>query len=49
MTVCHCRPTARRARQVLTVIQWVVRIWEQGVSIVSYVRNLRLTQTRKTH
>ncbi|KAI0350790.1 hypothetical protein OH77DRAFT_1412454 [Trametes cingulata] len=26
--VCHCRPTARRARQVLTVVYWAVRASE---------------------
>ena len=23
-SICHCRPTARRARQVLTVLRWLV-------------------------
>lgn len=27
-SVCNCRPTARRARQVLTVLRWVVYISE---------------------
>ncbi|KAI0331344.1 hypothetical protein GY45DRAFT_1301071 [Cubamyces sp. BRFM 1775] len=27
-TVCYCRPTARRARQLLTGILWGVRVWE---------------------
>ena len=27
-SVCHCRPTARRARQALTVLRWLVYAWE---------------------
>ena len=27
--VCHCRPTARRARQVLAGILWGVRVWDR--------------------
>ncbi|KAI9059999.1 hypothetical protein FKP32DRAFT_1656773 [Trametes sanguinea] len=28
MGPCHCRPTARRARQVLVVLRWVTGVWE---------------------
>ncbi|KAI0737957.1 hypothetical protein C8Q80DRAFT_1275987 [Daedaleopsis nitida] len=38
--VCHCRPSARRARQVLDVIVSAIRIWDASVSVFSSVRDL---------
>ena len=32
--VCHCRPTARRARQVFAFLHWVVRGWSLWESIM---------------
>ena len=46
-TVCHCRPTARRARQVLTVIQWVVGVWEGGSRLISRVCGLGKTRAQR--
>ncbi|KAI0696978.1 hypothetical protein C8T65DRAFT_662905 [Cerioporus squamosus] len=34
-TICRCRPTARRARQVLGVIHWVARVWQRAAEGVS--------------
>ncbi|KAI0076781.1 hypothetical protein K474DRAFT_1597253 [Panus rudis PR-1116 ss-1] len=31
--VCSCRPSARKARQVLSLIQWSLNIWEKLVNI----------------
>ncbi|KAI0764697.1 hypothetical protein C8Q74DRAFT_1283433 [Fomes fomentarius] len=39
-TVCHCRPSARRARQVLAIIQCVVHIWRFCTKPIDVVRNL---------
>ncbi|KAH9886761.1 hypothetical protein C8Q73DRAFT_748913 [Cubamyces lactineus] len=41
-TVCHCRPTARRARQVLTGIVWGVRAWEFLKNVLYNLKALRL-------
>ncbi|KAI0324114.1 hypothetical protein GY45DRAFT_1314317 [Cubamyces sp. BRFM 1775] len=37
-TACRCRPTARRARQVLVLIRWVVRLLELCTAPSGYVR-----------
>ncbi|KAI0764695.1 hypothetical protein C8Q74DRAFT_1283429 [Fomes fomentarius] len=39
-TVCHCRPSARRARLMLIVIQCVVHIWGFCTKPIDVVRNL---------
>ena len=39
-TVCYCRPTARRARQVLSVLRFAARVWERLNWIVSHVGDL---------
>ncbi|KAI0751747.1 hypothetical protein C8Q80DRAFT_1231308 [Daedaleopsis nitida] len=50
-TVCHCRPTARRARQVLSVILWAVGILEAFRRASSALRRevfcSRATSSRK--
>ncbi|KAI0659596.1 hypothetical protein C8Q70DRAFT_1113910 [Cubamyces menziesii] len=38
--VCHCRPTARRARQVLAGILWCVRAWERIMSTLFSLKAL---------
>ncbi|KAI0659598.1 hypothetical protein C8Q70DRAFT_120564 [Cubamyces menziesii] len=40
--VCHCRPTARRARQVLAGILWGVRVWERVKNALCSLKALRL-------
>ncbi|KAI0737959.1 hypothetical protein C8Q80DRAFT_1275989 [Daedaleopsis nitida] len=35
-TVCHCRPSARRARQVLVAILCAIRIWDASVGALLY-------------
>ncbi|KAI0325202.1 hypothetical protein GY45DRAFT_1261323 [Cubamyces sp. BRFM 1775] len=45
-TVCHCRPTARRARQVLVLIRCAVRISELWVALFRTSR--RLLDSRST-
>ncbi|RPD58314.1 hypothetical protein L226DRAFT_561547 [Lentinus tigrinus ALCF2SS1-7] len=47
-TVCRCRPSARRARQVLSVIIYWTRIWGQCANLVARGRSLRRTETRPT-
>ncbi|KAJ8474866.1 hypothetical protein ONZ51_g6945 [Trametes cubensis] len=37
--VCHCRPTARRARQVLTGVLWLVRAWEQVKNVLYILKS----------
>lgn len=47
-SVCRCRPTARRARQVLTVVRWLVYTWEFfGRGFVFARRLLAFTLPRK--
>ncbi|KAI0737955.1 hypothetical protein C8Q80DRAFT_1114475 [Daedaleopsis nitida] len=38
--VCRCRPSARRARQVLCILVWAVRVWDACTKGVSFVQNL---------
>ncbi|EIW59044.1 uncharacterized protein TRAVEDRAFT_71254 [Trametes versicolor FP-101664 SS1] len=40
--VCHCRPTARRARQVLTVLCWAVRASDWFTGVVTRAGNIFL-------
>ncbi|RPD72941.1 hypothetical protein L226DRAFT_141782 [Lentinus tigrinus ALCF2SS1-7] len=40
-TVCHCRPSARRARQLLSVVILGARVWDQCANFVSRMRDLR--------
>ncbi|RPD58313.1 hypothetical protein L226DRAFT_536739 [Lentinus tigrinus ALCF2SS1-7] len=47
-TVCHCRPSARRARRVLGVIIWGARVCEQWANLVARLRGLRKPETRPT-
>ncbi|KAI8998875.1 kinase-like domain-containing protein [Trametes punicea] len=35
--VCRCRPTARKARQVLAGIRWVVGMWEMLEGVLRYM------------
>ncbi|KAI0632464.1 hypothetical protein C8Q77DRAFT_1125852 [Trametes polyzona] len=37
--VCRCRPTARRARQVLSVLRWFIRVSELCEAVASQVYN----------
>ncbi|PIL34806.1 hypothetical protein GSI_02593 [Ganoderma sinense ZZ0214-1] len=47
-SVCHCRPTARRARRVLTIIRWLVYTLEfLGRGFTSVRRLLTIAITRK--
>ncbi|KAI0737952.1 hypothetical protein C8Q80DRAFT_287697 [Daedaleopsis nitida] len=39
-TLCHCRPSARRARQVLVAILCAIRIWDASVGALLYSRKL---------
>ncbi|KAI0331352.1 hypothetical protein GY45DRAFT_1322376 [Cubamyces sp. BRFM 1775] len=41
-TVCRCRPTARRARQLLTGILWGVRVWERFKNALCSLKELLL-------
>ncbi|KAI0331350.1 hypothetical protein GY45DRAFT_1433939 [Cubamyces sp. BRFM 1775] len=41
-TVCHCRPTARRARQLLTGLLWGVRVWERVKNALCNLKELLL-------
>ncbi|KAI0696977.1 hypothetical protein C8T65DRAFT_29164 [Cerioporus squamosus] len=34
-TICRCRPTARKARQMLGVIFWAADVWERVVSLLT--------------
>ncbi|KAI0711505.1 hypothetical protein C8Q76DRAFT_61032 [Earliella scabrosa] len=38
-TVCHCRPSALRARQVLGVAIWIARVGDLGIRVWSCVRD----------
>ncbi|KAI0750115.1 hypothetical protein C8Q80DRAFT_673244 [Daedaleopsis nitida] len=38
--VCHCRPTARRALQVLAIIRWFVHGWDACASAFGYIVGL---------
>ncbi|KAI0324506.1 hypothetical protein GY45DRAFT_1262695 [Cubamyces sp. BRFM 1775] len=42
-TVCRCRPTARRARQLLTGILWGARIWECAKNAICSLKELLLS------
>ncbi|PIL34785.1 hypothetical protein GSI_02572 [Ganoderma sinense ZZ0214-1] len=39
-SVCHCRPTVTRARQVLVIVRWFVQVAELVIAIATYVRTL---------
>ncbi|KAI0324502.1 hypothetical protein GY45DRAFT_1262714 [Cubamyces sp. BRFM 1775] len=41
-TVCRCRPSARRARQLLTGILWGVRVWECVQNAICSLKELLL-------
>ncbi|KAI0711683.1 hypothetical protein C8Q76DRAFT_769453 [Earliella scabrosa] len=38
--VCHCRPSARRARQVLAALHGAVFVWDCFAKVVDYARDL---------
>ncbi|KAI0738339.1 hypothetical protein C8Q80DRAFT_1114103, partial [Daedaleopsis nitida] len=44
--VCHCRPTARRARQVLAVMRWLAHLWDACARAFEHVIGIFLTRRR---
>ncbi|KAI0738341.1 hypothetical protein C8Q80DRAFT_1262869 [Daedaleopsis nitida] len=45
--VCHCRPTARRARQVLAAMRWLVHRWDACVRAFEHITGPGLFTVRR--